>query len=269
MKTKRNFIILVFVFCGILSSQAQQREFFAGVKAGLGIPNLTAGSITTPLSEGYASRLGFYGGIVTELHTGSHFGFRAELNYSSQGGKRDGLQALPLPAELEPLWQALSLFGITPDEYMYADITSEAILNYLEIPIMAKYRFSLSPRINFYMQAGPYMGFLVNAKNITSGSSAIYVDKGGNLPLDAILIVAQQPPMGDQSFDHTENITSDVHRFNIGGQGAIGFGLLMKSGQFFIEGGGNYGFLSIQKDEANGTNNTGAGTVTVGYLFNL
>jgi len=41
----------------------------------------------------------------------------------------------------------------------------------------------------------------------------------------------------------------------------------MGSGKLFLEGGGNYGFIPIQKDDANGNNNTGAGTVTAGYLF--
>lgn len=35
----------------------------------------------------------------------------------------------------------------------------------------------------------------------------------------------------------------------------------------FIEGGGNYGFLNIQKGSQNGTNNTGAATAVVGYRY--
>lgn len=235
----------------------------------MGIPNLTTGSKSTPLSEDYSSRFGFYGGIVTEFQINSWFGLRAEINYSSQGGKREGMQALPLSTEMDQLWQILPEFGITPDKYMYADIKSEAILKYLEIPIMAKFSFSLGSRINFYMQAGPYMGLMFNAKNITSGSSNVYIDKEGNLSVDAIIEQAGMSPIGKQSFDHNEDITADIHRFNVGGQGAIGFGLIMDSGEFFIEGGGNYGFISFQKDDTNGTNNTGAGTITIGYLFQL
>jgi hypothetical protein len=269
MKTKRNWIFITLIFCGILSASAQSDKFSLGAKVGLAIPSLTTGAKSTPLSEGYSSRLGVYGGLITEMKTGEHFGFRAELNYSSQGGLREGVQALPLDPSLVPLWEALPAFGITPDNYMYADIKSEAILNYLEIPVMAKYRIGVGSKIDFYVQAGPYLGILLNAKNITSGSSSIYIDPEGTMPIDDILALAQQPPVGVQSFDHTENITSDVHRFNFGGQGAIGFGLQTRSGEIFIEGGGNYGFLQIQKDEANGTNNTGAGTVTIGYLFRL
>jgi len=268
MKTKRKLFVLVLILCSILPANAQKHKFYTGLKAGLAIPNLTAGTKSTPLSENYSSKLGSYGGIVGELQTSKILSIRAEINYSSQGGKRDGMQALPLPPALEQLWQMLPQFGITPDNYMYVDIKSKAILNYLEIPVMAKFTFSLGSRINFYMQAGPYMGIMLNAKNITSGSSSVYYkDSNGIFPIDAIL--SDEMKIGELPFDHTENITSDIHRFNVGGQGAVGFELNMDSGKFFIEGGGNYGFMPIQKDEANGTNNTGAGTVTFGYLFQL
>jgi hypothetical protein len=267
MRTKRNWFVLTLAFCCIFSSHAQSVKYFAGLKSGFGIPNLTAGSKTTPLSEGYSSRLGFYGGLVAEVHPNDRFGLRAEINYSSQGGQRAGLQALPVPPELEPLWQALPVFGVTPDNYMYADIKSVAILNYLEIPVLAKFTFNLSPGIHFYLQAGPYLGILLNAKDVTSGTSLMYIDKDGTLTLDAILAQVNYPGIGPQSFDNTQDITSDVHRLNAGGQGTAGFEMDMGTGKLFLEGGGNYGFISIQKDEANGTNNTGAGTVTLGYLF--
>ena len=267
MKTKRHWFTLAFAVCCILSIHAQTFKYYAGAKAGFGIPNLSAGSISTPLSQDYVSRYGFYGGIVAEIQTASWFGLRTEINYSSQGGQRNGLQALPLDPQMQLLWQALPLFGVTPDNYMYADIKSEAVLNYLEIPVMAKLVFSLFPRLKFYLQAGPYLGILIKAKNVTSGTSEIYIDKDGTLSIDDILQQVQFPAIGQQSFAHTEDITSDVHRLNMGGQGAAGFALNMGSGKVFIEGGANYGFVPIQKDNANGNNNTGAGTLTAGYLF--
>ena len=33
--------------------------------------------------------------------------------------------------------------------------------------------------------------------------------------------------------------------------------------------GGNYGLVKIQKDKSNGENNTGAATVTLGYIIQL
>ncbi len=267
MKRKGICLLFTMIFCCITTANSQNIKYFAGIKSGFCIPNLTAGSISTPLSEGYSSRIGYYGGIIGEIQPGKWFSIRTEINYSAQGGKRNGLQALPVPDEMQMLWQILPLFGVNPDEYMYADIKSDAILNYLEIPVMAKANINLIRGIHLYMQAGPYLGILVNAKNITSGTSAIYIDKDGSVTVDEVFEQAEVPTsVGEQSFDHTEVINSDVHRLNVGGQGALGFDIAMRSGKLFIEGGGNYGFLPIQKDKANGTNHTGAGTVTVGYL---
>jgi hypothetical protein len=39
--------------------------------------------------------------------------------------------------------------------------------------------------------------------------------------------------------------------------------------KIFIEGGGNYGFLNIQKGTENGKNNTGAATINIGYAHNI
>lgn len=101
MKVNKKLFILAFTICYIFPIKAQTGKFYAGVKAGLGIPNLNVGSKSTPLSEDYSSRVGFYTGIVTEYKTNKRFGLRAEINYSSQGGKRDGMQALPLSPEME------------------------------------------------------------------------------------------------------------------------------------------------------------------------
>ena len=66
MKIKGILFVLTMAFCCVISSNAQSVTRFIGIKTGFGIPNLTAGSITTPLSEGYSSRVGFYGGIIAE-----------------------------------------------------------------------------------------------------------------------------------------------------------------------------------------------------------
>jgi len=77
------------------------------------------------------------------------------------------------------------------------------------------------------------------------------------------------PAIGRESFDHAEDITAEIRRLNAGGQGCLGFGLTMGSGIFFLEGGGYYGFIPVQKDKANGLNHTGAGTITIRYLREL
>ena len=43
--------------------------------------------------------------------------------------------------------------------------------------------------------------------------------------------------------------------------------IISKRAIFFIEGGGNYGFLNIQKGTDNGKNQIGAATVALGYGY--
>lgn len=81
--------------------QGQSARFYFGGKAGFGIPSLATGSISTPLNEDYSFRLSYYGGLVIEIESDKWLGFRSEINYSSQGGERVGMQALPLTNQTE------------------------------------------------------------------------------------------------------------------------------------------------------------------------
>jgi Outer membrane protein beta-barrel domain len=269
MKRLRISILLVLIFTSLVSLQGQSDGFYLGAKVGYGIPNLSAGSVTTPLSQGYSSRNGFYGGLMAEMPLTGGLSLTAELNYSSQGGKRDGMQALPVPDNMAQMWQLLAGAGVSMGKYMYADINSEAILNYIEIPIMAKYSFKLESNLSLFVEAGPYLGILMEAKNVTSGYSYIYLDPNKNLSLDDALQLAGQSGLGSLNFNDSQKITSQLHRFNVGGQAAAGLAMKAGPGKIFVKGGGNFGFIPIQKSKADGTNNTGAGTVTIGYLMSL
>lgn len=225
-----------------------------GLKAGLGIPNLTSGSAANPINSGYGSRLGLNAAVQVEFHFSKHFSIQPQLEYSEQGGKKNGTQAFAVPTEMQQLFPA----GGAPP-YLYANYKSVAKINYLMLPVLAKYRIDTRGKWGAYAAAGPFVSLLLSAKNITSGSSAIYLDAKQTQPL----------PIGNQSFDNTENIKNDLHPFNAGISGHIGFNYKLANGSMFIEGGGNYGFFNIQKDKANGENRTGAAEVTLGYQFRL
>ncbi|MEO8116419.1 MAG: outer membrane beta-barrel protein, partial [Bacteroidota bacterium] len=167
-------------------------------------------------------------------------------NYASQGGKRSGAQAIPNPNN-PPI-----------PAYLYADFKNIAILNYAEVPIMAMYTFGSSSAMHIVIQGGVYGGFLLRAKNVSSGESMIYLDEQLTIPVSA-----------SQSFDHTTDIKDDINSFNYGIQGGAGVSFDLSSGSLRILAGGNYGLTSIQKDTANGNDHTGALTVTVAYLINL
>ena len=258
MKKKSSFLLLAATI--LFSNLSDAQNFSLGVRSGLSIPNLTAGgSESNPLNTGYKSRLGPDEAITGEYHLSSLFSLEAMLEYSSQGGKKTGMQAFPTPAEISQ-----EIPGGQAPTYLYANFKSDAKLNYLLVPILAKFGWNLSSHSPFriYVDAGPFAGFLLSAHQVTSGSSIYYSD-------------AQQTPLpygltqmiGTQSFDTTNNIKNQLNTFNFGVSGNVGIAYHFVKSDIYIEGGGNYGFLNIQKGTANGKNNTGAGTVALGYAY--
>lgn len=239
----------------LVQSCFSQSKFALGLKAGLSIPNLQS-SGSNPLSEGWSSRQGPYAGFVAETNIGKNLYLQAELNFSSQGGKKNGLQAIPVSQEFAAFFPE----GVPVPDYLYSSYNSEAKLNYIELPVLFKFDYPLSTSISLFANAGPYMGYLIGAKNVTSGMNNIYVDKAMTIPILP----------GPVSFDTTIDIKSDIEKLNFGIQAGIGIAYHFNSGsKLFLTGGGNYGLTHIQKDPANGENNTGAATVTLGYLFKL
>ncbi|PVD50722.1 hypothetical protein DC498_18305 [Terrimonas sp.] len=77
--------------------QAQKTSI--GIRGGLTIPNLSSGSgaDVNPLNEGYSSRLGAGFGIFADFKISKLFSLQPMLEYSQQGGKKNGFQAFPVP----------------------------------------------------------------------------------------------------------------------------------------------------------------------------
>jgi len=251
---KKAIFWLVLTTFVIMHHAFAQTRIEIGVKAGLSIPNLTSGDGDNPINSGWGSRLGPDAAVHVEFRITKQFSIQPQLQYSSQGGKKDGDQAFTVPPEMQALFPP----GQAP-QYLYANYKSEAKFNYLMLPVLAKYRFPLASHLQLYVAAGPFVSFLLSGKNKTEGSSEVYLDSGHQQAL----------PVGAQSFDNTENIKDDLHRFNAGINGHVGLAYEVGRGSVFIEGGGNYGFITIQKDEMNGANKTGAAVVVLGYAFKL
>lgn len=284
-------VFALIFFTGVSYSQ----EYTFGVKGGISIPNLSAGGTNTPLSEGYKSRIGTDFGIYLEKHFTKMFSLSVGLEYSEQGGKKTGLQALPSDPILTPINQAVGgalaqaqIANVTlPNPgYLYADYSNTAKLNYLLVPVLArlKWKLGVNSPFKFYVAAGPFAGFLVKAQQETGSGSTIYYDSNEQSLYNAYLQnltsqqvpapVAQgilsQIPFGQLAISAQKtNIKPDTHTFNFGFMGFIGFSYSYGSHSIFIEGGGNYGFLNIQKDASNGKNRIGAGVVTAGYAFSF
>jgi hypothetical protein len=244
----------IFPLFNSLNAQA----VYLGAKGGWSLPELSGGN--NEISKGWKSRSAFNFGVLVTDELTKKFALQLEVNYASQGGRKNGIQ---------PLSEAGAV-GLPTGITFYSDFKSDAILNYIEVPVLAKFVLFQTHSQRFYIDAGPYAGYLLNARDKTSGTSSIYTDKNGTL---LMIPNPQNPdqyiPLPAQSFDANTNITSDINKFNFGINGGVGIGQNLGSGNLFLDIKGYYGFLNIQKNPANGKNNSGALVVSVGYAVKI
>lgn len=229
-------------------AQSSSSKITLGILGGLNIPRLSGGS-NNELSRDYTSRAGEAFGFTSNLDLGSNFALRVDLLYSSEGGKRNGLQAFDATT-MNPQLPA--------GTYFYATYNNESILNYLELPVLLKYSIPVSSS-NFYIDFGPYVGYLLSATQKTSGSSMVYADRAETTP-----VVAQAVP-----FNATTDVTSSINRMNVGITGGIGYAQKVGKDQVILDIRGAYGLTYVQKDSADGTSHTGNLLISLGYSIPL
>lgn len=231
-------------------------KFSIGAFGGLNIPNLTGGA-GNPLSSGWSSRQGGAFGLTFDWQTGKNFAWKADVLYSGEGGQRNGMQALAASA-FNPQAPA--------NTYLYANYNNKSELNYLEIPLMGKFLIPVTKSSKFYVDFGPYLGILLNAKQITSGSSTVYADAAGTIP------VTVNPTTGQPyraPFDANTDITNQINTINFGLTGGIGFSQGVGFGSVFLDFRGAYGLTVIQNNPANGSSHTGNLCISMGYSVPL
>jgi len=244
---------------------AQPKGLYLGLQGGLSIPSLKSGETKNDWNKNYESRLGPYFGILAELQITRHLSFQPELNYAAEGGRRNGIQPMSIPEEyLQAFQQGLH----TDKDYVYADLKSVSRINYILLPLQLKYTYPLALKGRFavFAQAGPNIGYMVMSKQVVKAKTLrVYLDDAGTQEIPPALVKA----FFGTSVDTTLDAKDELHRWNVGIQGALGFSLQLGKSKIFIEGGGNYGFIPIQKSDAHGKNNIGAATIAVGYAMNI
>jgi len=310
-----------------------QSKVSIGVRGGATIPGFTGGQ-GDPVSEGYSTALRMGAGIFAEFKISETFSIQPMLEYSQQGAKRNGMQAMVATGSdpelagafsqvgqqmseqmnqtfqqmLGPMAPSVSVSVPTPD-YLYANAKRDAKMDYLMLPVLAKFGWNLGKASPWrvYVDAGPYIGLLLNAKNIVSINGSVYADKAGNplIPTSVITdaipsaILQMIPPTmlptltsgADQAsqslaaemetnLSGTQDIKDQLHKLNWGLEGNVGLQYKINSrNKVFVEAGGNYGLMNIQKSTGkdadgtkqylNGKNHIGAATVMVGYALSL
>jgi hypothetical protein len=253
---KRHALLFGCFFLFLILSVSLSAQVRFGIKAGTSIPNLHSDG-TNEISADYKSKLAENFGVIADIGISEKLSLKTGLDYSEQGGIRNGQQPVTkLPAQFAQM---------LPDgTYLYADFNNEASLHYLEVPLMGKLQFG--EKLKYYINAGPYLGFLMKAEQKTDGNSAFYLDKTGTMPL-----TVQGQPVPSQSFDANTDIEDDIKPTNFGLTGGIGFDYgLSNKNSLVLDARVAYGLHSIQEDtSANGNSRTGGVFLTLGYMFSL
>ena len=242
------FIILFFIVNTTVLAQSWQ----TGIKGGLSLPNLSSAGGASDVSRGYKTISGPDLAIFTGYSWSEKFSLEADLEWSTQGGRKSGLQTIPAIPDL-------AQFFPPGTQYLYANFTSTVRLQYLMLPLMIKYTVDLgrSDKWKIYVDGGVYGGLLITANASASGSSKVYLDKEQTQPLGSVTV----------NFDSVGNIRNQLHKGNFGIEGNLGLLCQMGSMAVFIEAGGNYGFIDLQKNSQNGINHTGALVFRMGLLI--
>ncbi len=178
------------------------------------------------------------------------FRFGRRLNYSSKGGKRNGLQ----PTGMDP-----TLFGLPVGTLIYANFNNETIIDYVEIPVLLKLAWGHGLR--YFVKAGPHFGYRVKAKTLTSGMSLLYLDEAGTQPI---------PMVPEQDFTASTDVKSETRSTNYGISGGAGIETAFGPGTIILEALFSYDLNYTQINTAvNGKNHNGAVVISVGYAFSL
>lgn len=208
----------------------------------LSLPLLKAQNISFGVQAGPSTRNISYGsynifrnpnvganlGVISELRFSELFSIEPMLTFSAQGSK-DGAFVSP----------------INYNTTQYPNDVKFGELNYLMIPVLAKLGWNLDDRarIRFFVNAGPYAAILLSANQV--------------------LVTPDQQKIAGTSI----NAKPGLNNFNAGLDGNIGLSYYFSFSSIFVQAGGNYGLLIIQKDQSEGGNYAGAATLAIGYTF--
>src|ERR1017187_516148 len=129
--------VLWIVAALLLGSPLDAQSISFGLKGGISIPSLEAGgSANNPLSKGYRSSFGPDAALLATWHFSDLFSVQPELEYSTQGARRNGLQAFPVPASYAAYFN--------PGTILYANFKAAVKLSYIMLPVLAKFQWNFN-----------------------------------------------------------------------------------------------------------------------------
>lgn len=287
--TKKSIGVIIALFIVCSAEPAHSQSVSIGARGGISIPNLSS-STDNPISQGYSSILGGDAAIFVNIRFSDLFSIQPMLEFSQQGGQKDGLLAFPVAKMVKgfsnvpvipPNFDVLKFLkkNVTNEsKYFFLKGHSKSTLNYLMLPVLAKFGWNLGPatgnHFRIFVGAGPYVGYLLSAHQTYSNmKSEFYNENGevlklGKTPLSELMNKFTDIKLAEE-INGKQDISSNINQWNYGISGMVGIAYHFGRNSIFISGGGNYSFNKIQQDSNLGKNHTGAATVSFGYAYKL
>ena len=204
----------------------QRHNLAVGINGGI---NLNSVSFTPSVKQ--KNLMGITGGLTARYISEKYFsmicGAQVEVNFSQQG------------------W----------DEYYqdYPTLSYTRTMNYVDIPFLAHLAFGKNRGLQFFIHAGPQIGFLISDSEKISGNWEEVIAGGANIETE----------------QHGKPIDN---KFDYGITGGAGVELRTKAGNFLVEGRYYYAlsdFYSSSKKDYFARSAHGVITAKITYLFDL
>ena len=154
--------VIAIVFSAIAFA-ANAQTFSLGGRVGYNWNNVSVPNFNGTVNFKTVSSTNF--GLVGDIGLTNNFSIQPELNYTQKG------------FSLQQTGDA-TLFNVP----LPLGVTAKTAINYVEMPILAKYRFG-TEGVRFYVAAGPSMGYALNGNLITYAHAIIDV-KVATVPIN-------------------------------------------------------------------------------------
>ena len=142
MNRIRNFTLGMLLFCSSLIF-GQTKNFNIGIEGGPSLISLHGNDVVESYND---LSLGFSGGLSFQYNFSKLVALRTNISFERKG--------------LTTKIQATDEYGNPIGE-----LTFHSNFNYLTLPLLG--RLTFGKKINFYVNAGPYLGYLLKQKDIT------------------------------------------------------------------------------------------------------
>jgi opacity protein-like surface antigen len=265
---KNTKIFLVIACCSLWGSGLFAQDTKFGVRLGVGLPDLESRD-NNIYASGFNSVAGFDGGVFLDYGITENFSLKFEVAFARKGGEKDGIQPIP-NSLLDP-----ALSPIIEGQTVYANFENTAVFSYITVPILAKYEWHLGTKWGVYVNGGVYVDFVINPTQQTSGTSQLYYDPNGTVPVQ-VPANPQDPPqdwilvdLPAQDFNTDSDINDDISDMDFGFMLGVGASYAINSKHEIIaDVRGSYGLIPLQKDtDTYGDVHMGSLVFSLGYAY--